>query len=147
MKTPREILLARHRAAEPKLDQIRADTLAQLATRPELKRPREQKFEAREIFPSLRLAFGFVRVLRPNVVGLGGVWLVILLFKLATPASSSGNFVRTPISPLAMQSALAEQQRLLAELNEDVESKIRKATPKTDATRPRSERQHPHASA
>ena len=34
MKTPRNILLARHQAAEPKLDAVRAQALAALAPHP-----------------------------------------------------------------------------------------------------------------
>lgn len=147
MKTPRDILLARHRAAEPKLDQIRAGVLAELTVnaRPEPRRSRTP--EPRKFFSTLRFALGLLRALRLNAVGLGCVWLLILFFRLATPEPPINNSARALASGSALQAAMVEQQRLLAELGELPVSRFPKEAPKAAAPRPRSEQRASHASA
>ena len=146
MKIPRDILLTRHRAAEPKLDRIRADVLEKLASKSRANSVHSERPQVEGIWSRWRFVIQLLAARRLNAVGLGCVWLVILAFRLATPASSIGNFARSPASRPAMQAAMMEQQRLLAELNDFPESRVRKEAPKSDATRPRSERRHPHAS-
>ena len=147
MKTPDEILLAKHRAVEPKLDQIRAEVVAKLAAESPPESRCTRRSETRGILPGLRFAFGLVRAIRLNVGGLGAVWLLVFAFKLATPEPPINNSARSPASQLTMQAAMAEQQRLLAELNDFPVSRVQKETPKPDVPRPRSELRHPHASA
>ena len=147
MKTPRDILLARHRPAEPKLDQIRANVLEELAVISKPEALRAGRSEPREIFSALRFALGLLRALRPNAFGLAGVWLLILFFKLATPEPPINQSARASASGPALQAALAEQQRLLAELGELPVSRIPREATKADVPRPRSERQSSRASA
>jgi hypothetical protein len=103
MKTPREILLARHRAAEPKLNQARTGVLARLPRR------RESSVPA-SIIEWLRM---------PRVAwgALGAAWVVIIALNLAARETVSGPAapVRTVLGAENRQ-ALREQKRLLAEL-------------------------------
>lgn len=135
MKTPREMLLARHQAVEPKLDALRREAVAAVVSgtgalaslsptgapacrtasegacktndrRGHLSHYREA---AREIFLRPRLAWS----------ALAMAWLVIITLNFATPESSSpGSALATatpPASPETLQ-ALREQKRLFTEL-------------------------------
>lgn len=111
MKTPREILLARHRAVEPKLDAVRQRVVANLDSGPRAKLSAADGFIAslREFFRLPRFAWG----------GLAAAWLVIIALNLAardttTPAAAVPQQV-AKTSPETLQ-ALREQKRLFAEL-------------------------------
>lgn len=97
MKTPREILFARHRSAAPKLDSIRQEVIA------------------RTIKTNHRPETGFWReLIWPNPkawAGITATWLLILALKLSThdQPSTAGGFV--PSSP--EQLAKVRQQKIL----------------------------------
>ncbi len=110
MKTPRELLLARHRAVESKLDLARQRAVAGLSGALQ-----EQNAGRRFVAEWLEL----FRIPRVAWSGLTAVWLVILGLNLAAretvanaPASPRAEAKR---SPETLQ-ALREQKRLFAEL-------------------------------
>jgi len=136
MKTPREMLLARHQAAQPKLDAVRQRALTALPSdsgagvppalvlwpsrlkthqpgRPvDRWQPRRLPHyleAARELFLRPRLAWSALAV----------AWLVIIALNFATPETSApGSALATatpPASPETLQ-ALREQKRLFTEL-------------------------------
>ncbi len=119
MKTPREILLARHQAAQQKLDEARRTALAALpsvsgacvppATAIGPGRPTHYWQAAREFLLRPRLAWS----------ALAFAWLVIITLNFATPETSApGSTLATatpPASPETLQ-ALREQKRLFTEL-------------------------------
>jgi hypothetical protein len=73
MKTPREILLEKHRTAASKLDTIRERTLARLAEPPKRKwSGEESSFSLRDVIFSLRW----------HLAGMGTVWLIVALLNL-----------------------------------------------------------------
>ena len=110
MKTPRELLLARHRAVESKLDLARQRAVAGLSgALHEQNAGRRFVAEWLEFFRSPPVAWG----------GLTAVWLMILGLNLAAretvanaPALPSAEARRSPET----LRALREQKRLLAEL-------------------------------
>ena len=110
MKTPREVLLARHRAAEPKLDAVRERTLAALSPHESGPEPRNTGWLVafQEFFRIPRVAWG----------GLAGAWLVIIVLNVAsreTIAQPTAPVQETKRTPETLQ-ALREQKRLFAEL-------------------------------
>jgi hypothetical protein len=110
MKTPREILLARHRAAEPRLDAVRRDVLENLSPNESRRDSRLNNFVAgcREFFRLPRWAWS----------GLGASWLVIVGLNVAareTPATQPAPSAVAKRSSDTLQ-ALREQKQLFAEL-------------------------------
>jgi hypothetical protein len=127
MKTPREILLAQHRAAEPKLDAIRRAVVVE-----ELNNQVTQKQSWAQTLIAwfLRCSNIFWRELiwpsRRIWAGLAAVWLVILMVNIAgrDPSPAGKNFA----APTMM--SVRDQQRFMNELFAD------RSVP-TDADRPR----------
>ena len=131
MKTPRDILLARHRSADPKLDAVRERALATLSEPTEERTPIPQFIEScRNCFHIPRFAWS----------GLAAAWLTIIALNFAARDSAP----KQPVTfaqkrpPNETLQAVREQKRLLAELTglgEKRESEIPRFVP-----RPRSER-------
>jgi hypothetical protein len=133
MKTPREVLLTRHKAAEPKLDALRERALATLSG------PTEERSAVRQFIELCRNCF---HVPQFAWGGLAAAWLVIIALNFAARDSAS----RQPVAftqnrpPVETLQAVREQKRLLAELTglgEKPESETRRFVP-----RPRSEQRH-----
>jgi hypothetical protein len=156
MKTPREILLERHRRAEASLDQVRMKVLASLKPSPHRFRAATDEDGVSPTGLSYRLAasaaLSIAAVLRKPWLeliwpsrrawaGMAALWLAVLAANLdmkvtSTPAPS----VRaTPNRELVR--ALEEQRRLLAELLPPFSPAPIKTPPPSD--RPRSERTLP----
>jgi hypothetical protein len=110
MKTPREILLARHREAEPQLDSIRRNVIAAFG-----------KSSKRGSFPVhvLKSCRDLLRMPRLAWTGLAAAWMVIIALHLASsetaPAQTHAAQRTAKRSPEMLQ-ALREQRRLFAEL-------------------------------
>ena len=110
MKTPREVLLARHQAAEPKLNALRRDVLANLSRTESCGGDGVNRFAAacRELFRMPRWAWS----------GLAAAWLVIVVLNIAakeTPATQQAPSAIAKRSTDTLQ-ALREQKKLFAEL-------------------------------
>jgi hypothetical protein len=133
MKTPREVLLARHQAAEAKLDAVRRDVLDNLAPGENRRSGRVDNFVAtcRELFRLPRWAWG----------GLAAAWLVIVALNIAareTPARQPSPPIIAKRSSDTLQ-ALREQKQLFAELV-GLRSEAGEAEAPRFVPRPRSER-------
>jgi hypothetical protein len=98
MKTPREILLARHRSAESKLDAIRGAVL-----------PRATP-------PGARFIREFLLPLRWHFAGMSAAWLLVALLNTyqTSPAVTAADVPRS--SPRQLLVALAENRRRLVEV-------------------------------
>ena len=136
MKTPREVLLSRHRSAEPQLDAIRRQILTPAGENP----PRAKSVLSR-VIESCR---EFFRVPRIAWVGLAAAWLIIVALNVASSDAPGVNIAVAgpPSRPSPeMLQALREQKRLFAELVGSL------SAPEAEAPRfvprPRSDRQTP----
>jgi hypothetical protein len=133
MKTPRELLLARHRPAETRLDSIREQAIATL---------KESQDEAPSCFE--RWADGARALLSLPRFACGGLavaWLVIIALNLAVWESARQQTLTVAKSqfPSETLQAVREQKRLLAELTGLAEP-AHEAPP--FVPRPRSERRY-----
>ena len=114
MPSPREILLARHRAVEPHLDAMRAAVLAEVRAS-----DTPQSDSGNEPIPPLDWLRTLWRELivpcRPAWAALAAVWIVLLAFNAAQqPERAGGSISRMDVA--AMLAGWRDQQRLLAEL-------------------------------
>ena len=112
MKTPREILLAQHRAAGPKLDAIREKAVAALA-------PVRDKTEPARPWP-LRIAWVLWRELiipcRHVWAGLAAAWVTLLLLNLPG-GNKPAPIVADALPPdREVQALLREQREMFAQL-------------------------------
>ena len=118
MKTPREVLLERHRAAGPKLDVIRETAVASVGDRRIMNSPAaaDRDDHWRQFFLSLRW----------HLAGMGAAWLVIVLLNLNVGHSMSlaSAIPRGKIPPpQIILAALRENRRELLEMIQPSESR------------------------
>ena len=133
MKTPREILLARHQATEAKLAALRRDVLENLSPKQNRCGERVTGFflNCRELFRLPRWAWS----------GLGAAWLVIVGLNIAARETAATPPVPAIVAKRSSDTlqALSEQKRLFAELvglrSESADAEAPRFVP-----RPRSER-------
>jgi hypothetical protein len=112
MKTPREILLGRHRSAEPALHELRRQVLANLLgnitreIRPMNTPPRERWS-----------AWEFVLSLRWHLAGLTAAWLAVAALSFEPSKPPGTTLARSSASPpRQLLIALREHRRQLLEL-------------------------------
>jgi hypothetical protein len=143
MKTPRDVLLAHHRAAEVKLDAARADVLAtefnvgQASRLSPIKNARKSETGATPVLLLLwrELIFPSRRVW----AGLAAVWIGIFAVNFSQHDPSP--VVAVKASSPQMMLTFRQQERLLAELTGPGEPSVAEPPKnKTTAPRPRSER-------
>jgi hypothetical protein len=137
MKTPREILFARHQAAAPKLDAIRRSVVTGLNNQA----TKEQSFFAALITSLLggpnKLWQELVWPCRRIWAGLAAVWLGILIVNFSQRDHSPGMAMKSPSPTMIL--TFQQQERLLAELIGPDELRAAEP-PKTFLPRPSSER-------
>lgn len=115
MKTPRDLLLARHRDVTPRLDAVRKRVLA---SRPD-SRPASPKPVSSVARDFLALSRAWLLAFRWHGAGLGAAWIAIALLNLDPDpgATASPAVARTEnVPPIQLVSALRENRRVLAEL-------------------------------
>jgi hypothetical protein len=139
MKTPREILLAQHRAAEPKLDAIRRSVVAEELNRQATKK---QSLGLDLVAWFLRCSNTFWRELffpsRRIWTGLAAIWILLCLvnFSQRDPVSSvTGKPVHSPAVMMSWQ----VQQRWMNELFADRAAGPEADRPKNVPPKPRSQ--------
>ena len=110
MKTPRELLFERHRAAEPKLDTLRQKTVSRLAKAPAVNSqtgPSAPRSSWRDLLLSLRW----------HLAGLSAAWLLVLVLNIDHSQASSSVLAKQNIpSPQQLLTALRENRRQVLEL-------------------------------
>jgi hypothetical protein len=117
MKTPREILLEKHRSAAPKLDAIRREVVKVAADVNRRNQPvRELTFTA-TLANAIRLSFReLVWPCRRTWATLAAVWIALFIFNVSQRDQSElATRKLPPPSPEAIM-AWRQQERLLAEL-------------------------------
>ena len=129
MKTPREILLARHQAAMPKLDAIRDDAVSRL---PAARRG--------ETFIHLPVRFWQELVLpcRRLWAGLATVWVLIVIIHFAQ-RDDVNSITGQPAQPELVVMSLQAQQRWLNELLADRAAPVEADRPRNFSPKPRTE--------
>ena len=134
MKTPRELLLARHQSATPKLDAIRQAVIAGTVG------DRTGKNSRPTVWPQ-RLASSIWHELilpcRPVWTGLAAVWILLIGINVAQRDTTS-----PPLKPASAQELLITfkiQQRLMAELQSDHGTAPDADRPKSVSPQPRSQ--------
>ena len=142
MKTPRNLLLERHRVVAPKLDAIRQTALG--AVEADCDRRESAGTGMRQRFPTAATAIFTVlwhELISPSRrlwSGLAATWILILAINAAqsdTVSSVTGKPVYAPAIAVNWQS----QQRWMNELFADRAMPPDAERPKTDPTKPRTE--------
>ena len=119
MKTPREILLARHRAMEPKLDAVRQAAVAVI-------RNQQTANDRARVQASFSIADTIFRALWRELVlpcrqvwkGLAGVWCLLFILNVAQRHESGPQVVAVgPSAPLLL--AYYQQEKMLNKLLSD----------------------------
>jgi hypothetical protein len=130
MKTPREILLAQHRAAIPKLDAVRQSAIAAVTgaqqPRPAVRTNLFQMLWRELILPSRR-----------TWAGLATVWVLLIAVNLVLRDQSPATGAK-PVTIAAMIN-YGEQQKFLNELFADRSPAIDADRPKVFSPKPRTE--------
>lgn len=141
MKTPREILLERHRAVAPKLDAMRREIVAELNN----EETKERSFQSLlSGFVSLFLCCSkkfWLELIFPNRriwTGLAAIWILLFIFNFSQRDKTELTVKNVSPSP-EMILAFQQQEKLLAELID--ENEPRAVEPKKFLPQPRSERQ------
>jgi hypothetical protein len=138
MKTPREILLERHQAAEPKLDVIRRAVVGELNKQ----ETKGQSWSA--ILVSLFLSCPqklwreLIWPARRIWVGMAAVWVGIFAVNVSMRDHSQAMTTQSSPAPELIMT-FQQQERLLAELTEPHETRTAEP-PKRSVPQPRSER-------
>lgn len=115
MKTPREILLGRHKAMDPKLDKIRQDVIAEFNNKESTTRSLSDRL--------VSLLHGFPNVLWRELIlpsrriwaGLAAVWILILAANFSIQDSAETKMAKSPSSSELIM-AYRQQQQLMSEL-------------------------------
>ena len=118
MKTPREFLLQRHQAAEPKLDALRQAALASLASTaassPPAQSVPERKLRADAGCPGVSSLRVFLRSFRWHLAGMSAVWLLIALLNNEHSSPALAIAKQKDSSPRQILVALRENRRQMA---------------------------------
>ena len=139
MKTPREILLNRHRSAAPKLDAIRREVMKVAADVNRRKQPVRELTFAAALANAIRLSFlELIWPCRRIWTGLAAVWILIFIFNFSQRDPSELMARKTPPPSPEMILTFRQQEKLLTELIGPNEPQAA-APPKPFLPQPRSE--------
>lgn len=140
MKTPREILLARHRAVEPKLDKIRRAVARELNNEATKEQSPPASLVSRFLCCSQQIWNELIWPCRRTWAGLAAVWLAIALFHLSQRELRQPALAQTAPSPGETRLAWLEQRRVLDELIGPMPAAPAAEPPRRPNNQPRSER-------
>ena len=117
MKTPRDIMLARHRAVEPTLDAIRREVVEVAANVNRRKQPVRELTFAAALANVIKLSFlELIWPCRRTWTALAAVWIALFIFNVSQRDKSE--LAARKLPPPSPEAILAwrQQERLLAEL-------------------------------
>jgi hypothetical protein len=136
MKTPREILLERHRAAASKLNAIRREVVAELNHQGTKTQSQAFNLASWCLGGPEKLWLELIWPCRRIWTGLVAIWVLLFIFNFSQRDRSS--IVTATTSVPAMMS-FGEQQKLLNELLADRSLPVDADRPKTFLPKPRTE--------
>jgi hypothetical protein len=115
MKTPREILLARHQSAVPKLDAIRREIVAELNNKEAKAQSLSNNLVSWRLGGLENLWLELIWPSRQIWAGLAAVWVLIIVANCAMRDHSQPQIASAPPSPQILL-AFRQQEQLLTEL-------------------------------
>jgi len=116
MKTPRDILFARHQAAVPKLDTVRRGILAGLNHKATKARSWTDSFVSLCLGGSNKLWRELIFPCRRIWTGLAAVWILIFVFNFSQRDPAELLARKTPAVAPEMMLTFRQQEKLMAEL-------------------------------
>jgi hypothetical protein len=138
MKTPREILLARYQAAEPKLDAIRRAVVGDLNNKDAKAQSWAESFAPLWLRFPTKLWRELILPSRRIWTGLAAVWFLLVIINVSqrdTVSSITGKPVRSPAVTMSWQM----QQRWMNDLLADRAAAPEADRPREITPRPRTE--------
>ncbi|HEY1718403.1 MAG TPA: hypothetical protein VGH42_08955 [Verrucomicrobiae bacterium] len=139
MKTPRDILFARHQTAAPKLDAIRCEVVAGLNHQGTKTQRETINLVSWCLGGSNKLWLELIWPCRRIWTGLVTIWILIFVVNFSQQDKSELMARKTPPPSPEMILAFRQQERLLAELIGPDETRVAEP-PKIFSPRPSSER-------
>jgi hypothetical protein len=138
MKTPRDILMARHQVVTPKLDDIRRSVVEKLNN----KETKEQSFPAALVSLFLGcLNKSWLELIWPcrrTWAGLAAVWVLLAVINMSQRDRSSAVMAKSA-TPTAMLLTFRDQQKMLNELFADHALPGEAVRPRSFSPKPRTE--------
>ena len=138
MKTPHDILFARHQAAEPKLDAIRHLVVTELNHQDTKARSRATNLVFSCLGGAKQLWLQLVWPCRRIWAGLAAVWVLILIVNVSQRDGSQTMIAKSTPSPEVMMT-FRDQQKLLNELLADRLLPVEAEPPRIYLPKPRTE--------
>ena len=138
MKTPREILFARHQAAAPKLDAIRQEVVRELNNQATKEQSRPASFVAWFLGCSNKLWLELVWPCRRVWTGLAAVWVLIFIINVSQ-RDGSQTMIAKSAPTIEMMTAFRDQQKMLNELLADRSLPVEAERPRIFSPKPRTE--------
>lgn len=138
MKTPREILFARHQAATPKLDAIRREVVHKLNNQETKEQSVLASFVASLLGCSNKFWQELIFPCRRVWTGLAVVWLLLLVVNVGQ-RDRSPVIIANSQPTVATLLALRNQEKLVNELLADRSQPVEADRPRNVAPKPRSE--------
>ena len=137
MKTPRDILFARHQAAAPKLDAIRREVVAELNN----KVTKEQRWPASLVASLLccsnKLWLELIWPCRRIWTGLATVWILLFVANVSMHDGSQTVIAKSSTTEMIM--TFRDQQKWLNELLADRSVPVDAGRPRIFSPKPRTE--------
>ena len=137
MKTPRDILFARHQAAAPKLDALRREVVRELNNKATKEQSRPASLVASFLGCSNKFWLELIWPCRRIWSGLAAVW--ILLFIVNFSQHDGSRVVIAKSTTMGMMTTFRDQQKLLNELFADRSVPVEAERPRIFSPKPRTE--------
>lgn len=138
MKTPRDILFARHEAAAPKLDAIRRTVVDELNNQGAKTQSQTGTLVASLLGCSNKLWLELVWPCRRIWIGLAAVWVLLIIVNVSQ-RDDSHTLTAKSLPPAGMMMAYRDQEKLLNELLADRSEPTEAARLQKFVPKPRSE--------
>jgi hypothetical protein len=138
MKTPRDILFARHQTAAPELDAVRRSVVIELNNKGAKAQSGSENFASSCLCCLDQIWLELVWPCRRIWTGLAAIWILIFIVNFSQRDSSQVHLAKSS-SPAAMTMTLRDQQKLLNELLADRSFAADAERPRIYLPKPRTE--------